>query len=85
MDFLQLFVLTVVQGITEVLPISSSEHLILVPLLTGWPDQGLMSDVAVPIGALGAVMAYLWRDLRALTRGALDGARQGCWRTRRGG
>jgi undecaprenyl-diphosphatase len=72
MDLLQLFVLAVVQGITEFLPISSSGHLILVPLLTNWPDQGLMIDVAVHVGSLGAVVAYLWRDLREMAVGALD-------------
>jgi undecaprenyl pyrophosphate phosphatase UppP len=45
------------QGITEFLPISSSAHLILVPNLTGWTDQGLVIDVAVHVGSLLAVFA----------------------------
>ncbi len=69
MDLLQLFVLAVVQGVTEFLPISSSGHLVLVPLLTDWPDQGLMLDVAVHVGSLGAVVAYLARDLRDMVAG----------------
>jgi len=69
MDFLQLVVLAVVQGITEFLPISSSGHLVLVPLLSGWPDQGLMIDVAVHVGSLGAVVVYLAGDLRAMVAG----------------
>jgi undecaprenyl-diphosphatase len=56
-------VLAVIQGITEFLPISSSGHLALAPQIAGWPDQGLMMDVAVHVGTLGAVVAYLWRDL----------------------
>ena len=69
MDVLQLVVLAVVQGITEFLPISSSGHLVLVPLLTDWPDQGLLIDVAVHVGSLGAVVVYLARDLREMLAG----------------
>ena len=43
MLILQIVVLAVIQGITEFLPISSSGHLLLVPALTGWPDQGLLT------------------------------------------
>jgi undecaprenyl-diphosphatase len=62
-SFLQLVVLSIVQGITEFLPISSSGHLILVPQLTGWPDQGLAIDVATHVGTLVAVLIYFWRDV----------------------
>lgn len=60
---LQLVVLGLVQGITEFLPISSSAHLILVPVFTDWSDQGPMIDVAVHVGTLGAAMVYFRRDL----------------------
>lgn len=80
---LHLFVLAVVQGVTEFLPISSSAHLILVPLVADWPDQGLAMDVAVHVGTLFAVMLYLWRDIRDMLTGllrALSGRRTaGLW------
>ena len=66
MDLLQVIVLALVQGITEFLPISSSAHLILVPVLTGWPEQGLAFDVAVHLGSLAAVVFYFRRDLNQM-------------------
>lgn len=63
MTLLQIIVLAIVQGITEFLPISSSGHLILVPKLTDWPDQGLMMDVGVHVGTLAAVMIYFRADV----------------------
>ena len=63
MDVFQALVLAFVQGITEFLPVSSSGHLILVPKLLGWQDQGLAFDVAVHVGTLLAVVAYFRRDL----------------------
>ena len=69
MSLLQIVVLSVVQGLTEFLPISSSGHLVLVPYVTGWPDQGLALDVAVHVGTLAAVLIYFWRDVLALLGG----------------
>ena len=69
MSIEQLIVLAVVQGITEFLPISSSGHLILVPYFTGEVDQGLIIDVALHVGTLGAVMLYLWRDIARMLVG----------------
>ncbi len=69
MQLLELFVLAIVQGITEFLPISSSAHLILVPILTGWPDQGLAFDLATHLGSLIAVMIYFRKDLLMIIQG----------------
>ncbi|HSL84733.1 MAG TPA: undecaprenyl-diphosphate phosphatase [Thermoanaerobaculia bacterium] len=71
MSYLQAMVLALVQGVTEFLPISSSAHLVLVPYLFGWPDQGLGFDVAVNTGTLLAVVVYLRRELAAVTRAGL--------------
>lgn len=71
MSVFQIVVLAIVQGITEFLPISSQAHLELVPVVSGWPDQGLLMDVAVHVGTLGAVILYFWRDLFAMSGGLI--------------
>ncbi len=58
--------LSVIQGITEFLPISSSAHLILPSELLSWPDQGLLFDVAVHVGTLLAVSLYFRQDIKRL-------------------
>lgn len=58
MDLFQIVALAFLQGLTEFLPVSSSAHLILLPIIAGWEDQGLAFDVAVHIGTLSAVIIY---------------------------
>lgn len=62
MDLVRAIILGIVQGLTEFLPISSSGHLILIPRLFNWPDQGQAFDVALHVGTLIAILAYFWRD-----------------------
>lgn len=76
MDWLQAIVLALVQGLTEILPISSSGHLVLVPYFLGWPDQGLAFDVALHVGTLFAVLLYFRREVADMLRawgGSLTG------------
>ncbi|MEM7236411.1 MAG: undecaprenyl-diphosphate phosphatase [Pseudomonadota bacterium] len=72
MDLLDIVALALIQGITEFLPISSSGHLILWPLLTGRPDQGVTMDVAVHLGTLAAVVIYFREDIGRLISGTED-------------
>jgi undecaprenyl-diphosphatase len=57
--------------LTEFLPVSSSAHLILLPALVGWDDQGIVYDIAVHAGSLGAVVLYFRKDIQDLLRGWL--------------
>lgn len=66
METLHAFLLAVIQGITEFLPVSSSAHLVLLPIIMNWQDQGLMVDVAAHLGSLLAVLFYFRNDLRKL-------------------
>ena len=68
MDAVYAFWLGIIQGITEFLPISSSGHLVLMPLFTGEADQGVAFDLAVHIGTLLAVVLYFRRDVGSLVK-----------------
>jgi undecaprenyl-diphosphatase len=70
--YVQAIVLGVVQGVTEFLPISSSGHLILVPRLFGWPDQGQAFDAVIHIGTFAALVVYFRVELVELLTGALS-------------
>ncbi|MBO9395435.1 undecaprenyl-diphosphate phosphatase [Shimia sp. R9_2] len=64
MALFHIFLVAIIQGLTEFLPVSSSGHLILLSKLTPLPDQGLAIDVAAHLGTLGAVVIYFWADVR---------------------
>ncbi len=72
MTTLQVIILAIVQGLTEFLPISSSGHLVLVPYLFEWADQGLAFDVAVHFGSLVAVCIFFRKDIASLISGGLQ-------------
>ena len=79
MTLFQLLFVAIIQGLTEFLPVSSSGHLILLPFVTGGPDQGLAIDVAVHVGTLLAVILYFRSEvveasvgLGRLVRGKAD-------------
>jgi len=71
MPLFQIITLAIIQGVTEFLPVSSSGHLVITSGLLGWKDQGLMIDVGVHIGTLGAVIFYLREDLKKMVWGVL--------------
>ena len=77
MDLFQAFVLGIVQGATEYIPVSSSAHLILVPWLLAWPDASFAFEVLVQWGTLVGVFIFFWPDIWAIARGVLQGLRQG--------
>lgn len=68
MDWIEVFVLAIVQGISEFLPISSSAHLILVPKLFGFDEQSLAFDIALHVGTLLAILWYFRNDLIPLLK-----------------
>ena len=72
MTYLHAIVLGLVQGVTEFLPISSSGHLILVPHVFGWPDQGQAFDAVIHIGTFAALVVYFRVELVKLLTGGLS-------------
>ncbi|HUI21132.1 MAG TPA: undecaprenyl-diphosphate phosphatase [Methylocella sp.] len=69
-------VLGVVQGITELLPISSTAHMRIVPAFLGWQDPGSAFSAAMQVAALAAVVSYFWADVRGLMFGSLGAIRR---------
>jgi len=77
MNPLHAAVLGTVQGLTEVLPISSSAHLILIPRFLKWPESGLTFDVALHVGTFLALVLYFWRDVLELVGNFVSGCHGG--------
>ncbi len=73
-------VLGIVQGLTEFLPISSTAHLKVVPVLLGWGDPGVAFTAVIQLGSIAAVLAYFRQDLREVVAGVARAFRHGQWR-----
>ncbi|MDD9798389.1 MAG: undecaprenyl-diphosphate phosphatase [Alphaproteobacteria bacterium] len=71
MTLTHLLIISIIQGVTEFLPVSSAGHLALLHSLTPLPDQGILLDVAVHFGTLSAVIIYLWKDVIRAIKGGL--------------
>ena len=69
--------LGILQGITELLPISSTAHMRIVPAFLGWQDPGSAFSAAMQLAALAAVVSYFWQDVRDVTFGAIASAVKG--------
>src|ERR1700689_4303892 len=77
----QVAILGVVQGITELLPISSTAHLRVLPGLLGWPDPGSAFSAAMQLASFAAVVVYFRNDIAQLARAGLRGVSQGDYRS----
>ncbi|TPL06724.1 undecaprenyl-diphosphate phosphatase [Mesorhizobium sp. B2-4-11] len=64
--------LGLVQGITELLPISSTAHMRVVPAMLGWQDPGSAFSAAMQLAALAAVISYFWNDVRDILSGSVS-------------
>jgi undecaprenyl-diphosphatase len=69
LGWFKVVVLGIVQGITELLPISSTAHLRIVPGLLGWQDPGTAFSAAMQLASLFAVITYFWYDIKQLSGG----------------
>lgn len=81
----QAIILGLIQGLTEFLPISSSGHLALVPLVSTWQDQGLAFDCMVHWGTLTAVIYYFRSDLAKMILGMGETIKKRDWKANRDG
>ncbi len=72
LGYAKVAVLGIVQGITELMPISSTAHMRIVPALLGWQDPGSAFSAAMQLAALAAVIGYFWGDVRGILFGSLS-------------
>lgn len=77
LGYAKVAVLGVVQGLTELMPISSTAHMRIVPSLLGWQDPGSAFSAAMQLAALAAVTVYFWKDISSIGGGALRAAVRG--------
>src|SRR5687768_7213220 len=77
MDWIQIIVLAIVQGLTEFIPISSTAHLRIIPALLGWKDPGAALSAVIQIGTLVAVLWYFWRDVVRILAAMVADLRRG--------
>ncbi len=77
LGYFKVAILGIVQGITELLPISSTAHMRLVPAVLGWQDPGSAFSAAMQLAALGAVVSYFWTDVRTLAVDSISAAIRG--------
>jgi undecaprenyl-diphosphatase len=76
LGYAKVAVLGVVQGVTELMPISSTAHMRIVPALLGWQDPGSAFSAAMQLAALAAVISYFWQDVRGLIFGSIYSIRR---------
>ncbi|MBE9159254.1 undecaprenyl-diphosphate phosphatase [Nodosilinea sp. LEGE 06152] len=69
MNLFQAIVVGIVQGLTEFLPISSTAHVKMVPVVLGWGDPGVAFTAVIQLGSIAAILYYFWDDLRQVTVG----------------
>ncbi|HEY0121953.1 MAG TPA: undecaprenyl-diphosphate phosphatase [Rhizobium sp.] len=81
LGYAKIALLGVVQGLTELLPVSSTAHMRLVPALLGWQDPGSAFSAAMQLAALAAIISYFWSDVRYVAFGSIDAIRQRDWRS----
>lgn len=77
LGFFKVAFLGVIQGITELLPVSSTAHMRVVPALLGWRDPGSAFSAAMQLAALAAVISYFWSEVYELATGSVTALRSG--------
>ncbi len=77
MNLFRAIVLGIVQGLTEFLPISSTAHVKVIPVVLGWGDPGVAFTAVIQLGSIAAIIWYFWDDLRQVVGGMVNAVGQG--------